>query len=109
MPSSWSDTDAHFVVPKHPTANGDGVEHIRLRSFGTGVHKVDGSVAVRLQSAGATDPAVPRRRLCVILQLLYTRHDPARPSCHTIKPCVRRRPRDARRRPKWSIRRRQSS
>ena len=48
VPASWSDTDAHFVVPKHPTADGDGVEHIRLRSFGTGVHKVDGSVAVRL-------------------------------------------------------------
>ena len=47
VPAAWSDTDAHFVVPKHPTADGDGVEHIRLRSFGTGVHKVDGSVAVR--------------------------------------------------------------
>lgn len=73
VPAAWSDTDAHFVVPKHPTVNGDGVEHIRLRSFGTGVHKVDGSVAVRSRRRPpALSLAVPRRRLCLTFDSVHS-------------------------------------
>lgn len=44
VPTTWSDSDPHFVMPKHPTA---GVESIKLRSFATGVHQVDGQVSYR--------------------------------------------------------------
>lgn len=44
VPTAWADSDAHLIQP----GTGGGVEHVKLRSFTTSIHKVEGLVAYRL-------------------------------------------------------------